>query len=77
MDSTEVKLQNECIKRIDNHIFELLELKKMITNGIETKEKVHDILTYINDTHYKYNEMDQIKNIICKYNDVLQVIYKY
>lgn len=74
MNAKEIKIKDECIKKIDAHILELVELKDMLNNGIETKEKIKNIYQYITDIHFKYNDVEQVKNIICMYWDVLKVI---
>lgn len=73
MCDIDVKVKNECIKRIDNHIKELTELKKMLNDGIETNEKVKNIYQYITDIHWKHNDVEQIKGIISMYWDVLKI----
>lgn len=74
MSNIDIKVKNECIKRIDNHITELIELKKMLNDGIETNEKVDNIIKYINDTEHKLNDMYIIRTMLCQYNHVLKMI---
>lgn len=74
MSDINIKVKNKCIKRIDKHITELTELKKMLNDGIETKEKVNNIIQYINDTEHKLNDMYIIRSMLCRYNDVLRMI---
>lgn len=74
MNSTDVKVKDECIKKIDAHILELLELKKMLNDGIETSDKIKNIYQYITDIHWKYNDVEHIKNIISMYWDVLKIV---
>lgn len=74
MSSIENKVKDECIKKICNHVLELLELKKMLNDGIETKEKVDNILQYIVNTEHKLNDMTMVRHMLCEYNDVLRMI---
>lgn len=74
MSNIDIKVKNECIKKIDNHITELIELKKMLNDGIETKEKVCGVIQYINDTEHKLNDMCIIRTMLCEYNNVLKMI---
>lgn len=76
MNSTEIKLKDICIEKIDKHILELLELKRLVNDGIETREKVKKILDYITETKWKYNNMDKIGDILAEYSHVLNIIYK-
>ena len=76
MNSTEIKLKDICIEKIDKHILELLELKRLVNDGIETREKVKNILNYITETKWKYNDMDKVGDIIAEYSRVLNIINK-
>lgn len=74
MSSIENRVKDECIKRLDAHILELVKLKDMLSNGVETKEKVKKICQYLDEIHWKYNSEEQIKGIIVMYWDVLKMI---
>ncbi len=76
MNSTEIKLKDICIEKIDKHILELLELKRLINDGIETREKLKNIFDYITETKWKYNDMSKVGDILAEYSHVLNIIYK-
>lgn len=76
MNSTEIKLKDICIGKIDKHILELLELKRLINDGIETREKLKNIFDYITETKWKYNNMDKVSDILAEYSHVLNIINK-
>ena len=74
MSDINVKVKNECIKRIDNYIKELTELKKMLNDGIETKEKVNNVLQRVINIRWNHNNIEQIRSILDDYHNVLKMI---
>lgn len=72
----ENKVINECVNRIDKHITELIELKNILKEGIETKEKINKFFETYTKIHFNYNDIEQVKGIMTNYNDVFRLIDK-
>lgn len=72
----EDKVINECINRIDKHIIELVELKNILKEGIETKEKINKFFDAYTKIHFNHNDIEQVKGIMMDYDNIFRLVDK-
>lgn len=72
----EDKVINECIDRIDKHITELVELRNILKEGIETKEKINKFFDAYTKIHFNHNDIEKVKGIMLDYDKIFRLVNK-
>lgn len=72
----EDKVINECIDRIDKHITELVELKNILKEGVETIEKINKFFDAYTKIHFNHNDIEQVKGIMLDYDKIFRLVNK-